>query len=164
MSNFGESGDIKINFNFKRMGEAVRLAVYDTMKKNIAPHAMREAIRNAPVSPTVAQLSATLKRKKRTSRRLMPHGLEKSIMSAVEMRGDSFPDVAVFVPSNSPAGKYARYIHDEKGKKWWKRGIGTQRKGVRADDKFIARAIADNDRKYFAAIGKAVGTAIQKNK
>lgn len=51
----------------------------------------------------------------------------------------------VFVASNSEAGKYARKIHDDKGLTWWNRGPGTQAKGPQADDRFILRAIADEE-------------------
>lgn len=102
----------------------------------------REAVRNAPISPTNNQYSkAVLKRKKRTSRRLHPGGLSRSIeWDARDMEG------AVFVASNSEAARYAKRIHDEKGKTWHKRGPGTVAKGARADDKFIERAVRDNER------------------
>ena len=102
--------------------------------------AKSEAVANAPRSPTMAQLSATFKRKQRTTRRLTPGGLEKSI----EFQQTSMTEGMVFVASNSYAGKYARRIHDEKGVTWRNRGIGTIAKGDRADEKFIARAISDN--------------------
>lgn len=101
--------------------------------------AVREAKANAPRSPTMKQQSATLKRKKRTARRLLPGGLEKSIEYAASETGCS-----VFVAANSQAGMYARRIHDEKGVTWRNRGPGTIAKGVRADEKFIERAIRDN--------------------
>lgn len=43
--------------------------------------------------------------------------------------------------ANAEAGKYAKRIHDEKGKTWRKRGPGTVAKGARADDKYIQRAV-----------------------
>ncbi len=82
-----------------------------------------------------------VRRKRRASSgkaRAVPGGLEKSIESVSTREGCS-----IFVASNSPAGKYAKRIHDEKGKKWWKRGPGTIRKGARADEKFIERAVND---------------------
>lgn len=103
--------------------------------------AKRDAVRNAPRSPTKSQYSATLKRKKRTARRrFFPGGLEKSIET--ETRNAV---CTVFVASNSYAGKYAKRIHDEKGKTWRNRGPGTIAKGARADEKFIERAIKDNE-------------------
>ena len=101
--------------------------------------AVREAKANAPRSPTMKQHSATLKRKKRTARRMLPGGLEKSIEFEATETGCS-----VFVASNSQAGRYARRIHDEKGVTWRNRGPGTIAKGARADEKFIERAIKDN--------------------
>lgn len=102
--------------------------------------AVREAKANAPRSPTNAVLSATLRRKRRTARRTFPGGLEKSIQSELAAHGR----LSVFVASNAPAGRYARRIHDEKGRTWFKRGPGTVAKGSRADEKFVERAIRDN--------------------
>ena len=86
-------------------------------------------------------LKKILTRKKRASSgkaHAVPGGLEKSIEAASIREGCS-----IFVASNSPAGKYAKRIHDEKGEKWWKRGPGTVRKGAQADEKFIERALRD---------------------
>ena len=116
-----------------------------------------EAKRNAPRSPTMAQLSATLKRKKRTARRTTTGGLEKSI--EYEVKGGT---CSVFVASNSYAGKYAKRIHDEKGKSWRKRGPGTIAKGSRADDKFIERAIRDNQGKFLDVFKSELRKALPK--
>lgn len=105
--------------------------------------AVREAKANAPRSPTMKILSATLKKKKRTARRTFPGGLEKSI--TYEVTGGA---ASVFVASNSYAGKYARRIHDEKFVTWKNRGAGTIAKGNRADEKFIERAVNDNQGKF----------------
>lgn len=112
--------------------------------------AVREAKANAPRSPTNKILSATFKRKKRTSRKMMPGGLEKSIFFEVKPYGVKDYVASVFVPSNSFAAKYAKRIHDDKGRTWQKRGPGTEAKGARADEKFIERAIKDNVDKYTA--------------
>ena len=101
--------------------------------------AKSEAVANAPRSPTMAQYSATLKRKKSTTRRLTPGGLEKSI----EFQQTSMTEGMVYVAANSYAGKYAKRIHDEKGVSWRNRGVGTIAKGDRADEKFIERAMSD---------------------
>jgi hypothetical protein len=53
-------------------------------------------------------------------------------------RGGSWVDV--FVPINSRAGKYGKWIHDGR----YNRGPGTRAKGSRAGRKYIKRAIADN--------------------
>ena len=115
--------------------------------------AVREAKANAPRSPTNKILSATLKRKKRTSRKMMPGGLEKSIEYEI-LPGDA--GCSVFVASNSFAAKYAKRIHDDKGRTWQKRGPGTVAKGARADEKFIERAIKDNVDKYAAIVEAAL--------
>ena len=76
-----------------------------------------------------------------------PGGLMRSITFASD---DGKAEI--FVPSNSDAGKYARRIHDEKGITWWKRGPGTQAKGPKADDRFILRAITDNEHQMLKII------------
>lgn len=70
--------------------------------------------------------------------RPMPGALQNSI----QMR-NGVDYIEIFVPSNSPAGKYAAKIHDERGKTWQNRGPGTVAKGPQAKEKFIARAITD---------------------
>lgn len=117
----------------------------------------RESVKNAPISPTNAQYSkAVLKRKKRTSRRLHPGGLSRSIEWAAQgLQG------AVYVASNSEAAKYAKKIHDEKYKTWRKRGPGTIAKGTRADEKFIERALNDNRKAIDGLIDRAVANALK---
>ena len=97
-----------------------------------------------PESPTMGTLSKTLKRKRRTSSRRTPGSLKRSISYEVLDRGCS-----VFVATNpdSRVKKYARRIHDEKGKTWRNRGPGTVAKGPQADEKFIERAIRDREPK-----------------
>jgi hypothetical protein len=119
--------------------------------------AVREAKANAPKSPTMKQLSATLKRKKRTTRRLMPGGLERSIAYEASETGCS-----VFVASNAEAGRYAKRIHDEKGITWRNRGPGTIAKGPRADEKFIERAIRDNAQNFALIVDDEVRKALPK--
>jgi hypothetical protein len=123
----------------------------------IGQHVKREAKLNAPKSPTMTERSATLKRKKRTARRTTPGGLEKSI--EYEVKGGT---CSVFVASNSYAGKYAKRIHDEKGKSWHKRGPGTIAKGSRADDKFVERAIRDNQDKFLDVFKSELRKALPK--
>ena len=69
-----------------------------------------------------------------------PGGLERSI--EFEVRGS---DVEIFVADNSDAGPYAWIIHEEKGNLWKNRGLGTVSKGQKADEKFITRAIEDEE-------------------
>jgi len=110
-----------------------------------------DAIKNAPRSPTMAQAARatrktradTGKRKKATAfTRAKPGGLERSISMQVDK---TKIEGSVFVALNSDGGKYAKRIHDEKGKTWRKRGPGTIAKGPRADHKFIKRALDDNE-------------------
>ena len=100
-----------------------------------------------------------MKRKRITARKqFFPGGLEKSIQAETLANGD----VSVFVASNSLAGEYARYIHDEKGVKWFKRGAGTVAKGSRADEKFIARAVADNSERYLMVYQQEIDREVQR--
>ena len=119
--------------------------------------AVRESKANAPRSPTMKQHSATLKRKKRTARRMLPGGLEKSIEYEATETGCS-----VFVARNSQAGKYAKRIHDEKGVTWRNRGPGTIAKGARADEKFIERAIKDNVQNFGLIVDDELRKALPK--
>lgn len=141
---------------------AIRLnEATSTVFRRIGLHCQREAKKNAPRSPTRKQINATLVRKKRTSRQTFPGGLEKSIEYDYSQEGIE-SQVSVFVPENSPAGKYAKRIHDEKGSSWHKRGVGTQAKGARADDKFIERAVKDNQEHYQTMLVNALDGAIRK--
>lgn len=91
------------------------------------------------VRKTKGVLGRILHRRPRARARAVPGGLEKSIELERTEAG-----VTIFVAANSPAGKYAKRIHDEKGKTWWNRGRGTRDKGAQADDKFIERAVDAN--------------------
>ena len=127
----------------------------------------REAVRNAPRSPTQAQKDATLKnrkkalarrgktRKARATTRAKPGGLERSVEMFIDAgKMEAF----VYVAANSEGGRYAKKIHDEKGKSWGKRGPGTVIKGPRADAKFIARAINDNEN----TVGEKIADELRK--
>ena len=123
--------------------------------------AQREAISNAPRSPTQAQKNALRKTKRKVTRkatahsRTMPGGLEKSIGMKV-----GIDNASVFVASNSQAGRYGARIHDGKGKSWRNRGAGTIAKGARADDKFIERAIKDNQGNFLTLINDEMQKAL----
>ena len=133
------SGFLEEEWKLSRLNPRIQEAVQRALVR-CGMVARMESVRNAPRSPTMAQISATLKRKRRTARRTHPGGLEKSIML------ETTPTTArVFVPSNSLAGKYARRIHDEKGVTWQNRGPGTIAKGPQADEKFIERAIRTHE-------------------
>ena len=101
-----------------------------------APHARRRSLVSRLVHKAVSAVKRMLKRRRRGRARAVPGGLEKSIEIGPVSEGCS-----IFVASNSPAGKYAKRMHDEKGKTWWNRGPGTRSKGTRADEKFIDWAI-----------------------
>lgn len=117
--------------------------------------AQREAKRNAPRSPNRSTLNRLRKTRRPTRRsaratsRPNPGGLIRSIEA--EVRGE---DAAIFVAANSEAGKYAFRIHELKNKPrgWRRRGPGTVLRGSRADEKFLERAIADNDGNFVRII------------
>lgn len=146
--------------------------------------AQREAVRNAPRSPTMAQarkLIATRRklrkkkeytkadwnrfkkrRKANATSRAKPGGLERSISEETNKATGNISEASasIFVSQSSEASKYAKVIHDEKGKRWKKRGAGTMMKGSRADDKFIERAIVENDDKFQAKFERAIQRGI----
>lgn len=70
--------------------------------------------------------------------------------------------VDVFVPSNSEGADYAEKIHDEKGITWKHRGPGTQAKGPQADDKFIGRALDVWKGEFQARMKKAYEIAFRR--
>lgn len=129
--------------------------------------ARKDAVANAPKGPTAEQARAQRKaawvgkhgagkasirafnkaqragkkrRKANSHSRHAPGGLERSIQWRLLGKGLNL-DAEVYVAANAEAGKYAKRIHDEKGKTWRKRGPGTVAKGARADDKYILRAV-----------------------
>ena len=145
--------------------------------------AHKDAIANAPRSPTAAQARAQRKaawvgkhgagkasirafnkaqragkarRKAGSHSRHAPGGLERSI--EWEVRGKGFAmEAEIFVTANAEAGEYAKRIHDEKGKTWRKRGPGTVAKGARADDKFILRAVQQAAKDFPSLLQKWLG-------
>ena len=125
----------------KQHGMGVSRAVGRGMKR-ISNVVAKKAQDYAPRSPTRTIASKTLKVQRRSKSQRTPGGLEKSIRPEIRIAGTDV-DAVVFVASTAPAGKYAKRIHDEKGKTWRNRGPGTVAKGPQADDKFITRAIRD---------------------
>lgn len=113
-----------------RSGTAVRLTKF---------YAVRMSMLLSPASAT----------------RPMPGGLMRSIT----VRNDD-TRVECFVPANSPAGKYAFKIHEEKGSAWSERGPGTQAKGPQADHKFITRAARDKEPDFILIMRDEVTKAI----
>lgn len=155
------------------LGPKMARALSQTLK-TVTGKAWKDSIRNAPKSPTAAQQRSERKarwvakhgssrkslrafnkaqeegknrRKPNSHSRAAPGGLEHSIRWQVKGSG-LFQDGEVFVAANAEAGKYAKRIHDDKGKSWHKRGAGTRAKGTQADDKYIERAI-EKARKTF---------------
>jgi hypothetical protein len=94
----------------------------------------------APISPSQAMLKTKpgFGSKGGGKGRALPGGLRSSI----EFQSNS-TQAEIYVAANSPAGRYAKRIHDEKGKTWFNRGPGTIAAGPQADEKFIQRAIED---------------------
>ncbi len=110
----------------------------------------RDAIRNAPRSPSSSQVFALRKTLRDTSGRFLPRatsrpkpgGLERSIEWAVDEEALS---ASVFVASNAEAGEYAEKMHDERGETWQDLGPGSIAKGGRVGDKFIERSMTENE-------------------
>lgn len=99
------------------------------------------------------------KRKANASSRPMPGGLMQSIASEVIKTGSEIIG-SVFVSDNSAAKEYAKLIHDAKGITWNERGIGTVKKGPRADEKFIERAHAASEESTFRILESEISKAI----
>jgi len=118
--------------------------------------AHRESIRNAPRSPSqsiknkLRKTTRKVKRNPRATSRPKPGGLERSIDFSA-----TADDAEIFVAQNGEAGKYAYRIHEEGPNgsgKWRNPGPGTIVKGARAGDKFIERAITDNQDNFLRII------------
>lgn len=103
--------------------------------------------------------AAKARRSPTASSRPMPGALQDSIQVRC---GVDYAEI--FVPSNSPAGKYAVRIHDEKNQTWWNRGAGTIMKGPQADEKFITRAIKDKAYECRKIVGDAVAKVMEGTK
>lgn len=147
-----------------KLGPLAKRAAYTALNA-AKKEALREAKLNAPRGPTQTQLnkaqkaryvakhgsakgfskhkaSGMARRNPNSHSRPQPGGLENSIKAqTVGAKNASEMQAIIFIASNAPAGKYAKRIHDEKGKSWHKRGLGTVAKGVRADELFIKRAV-----------------------
>ena len=96
------------------------------------------------------------RRKAGSHSRHAPGGLERSIQWRLIGKGFSL-DAEIYVAANAQAGKYAKRIHDEKGKTWRKRGPGTVAKGARADDKYILRAVQKAAKDFPSRLRKWLG-------
>jgi hypothetical protein len=134
----------------------------------------------APISPTQGQLNQ-LRKAEWKLRGKKPSGAQKKawkasknpratsrpkpggLIRSIGMTSDA-KNATIFVATNSEAGKYAYRIHEEKGKTWKNRGPGTVAKpaGLKADAKFISRAIADTRDKQLAILQNEIEKAIAK--
>lgn len=153
--------------------------------KDAGDQAHKDAIANAPKGPTATQARAQrrlswmvkhgggkasmrafnkaqrqgkARRKASSHSRAAPGGLAKSIQWRLIGKGFNL-DAEIYVAANAEAGKYAKRIHDEKGKTWWKRGPGTVAKGARADDKYILRAVQKAAKEFPARFQKWLARA-----
>ena len=113
----------------------------------------------ANISPTQAQKNRLKKTKRKGKRkatattRAKPGGLRRSI----EMEVDPIRMQAiVFVAQNSEGGKYAKKIHDERYVTWRRLGPGSiaANKSGKIGEKFIERAIVDNEKNIQEALRK----------
>lgn len=167
----GTEGANTVRAAFRELDELI-LSGAKAGVTRVAMLARRESVRNAPRSPTQAQKDAGKKinrqkrrklRKANSHSRPKPGGLERSIKmeSNIAARKLSHLSASIFVPANAEAAKYARFIHDEKGKKWRRRGKGTIAKGSRADEKFIARALFENSKKFQEMIASEIARSLK---
>lgn len=92
----------------------------------------------------------------RDKTRVMPGGLERSILFSSD-----WEKAEIFVPSNSPAGKYAAKINNERFSTWRELGPGSQAKGPQAREHFIERAVADNNENMVAILRDETTKAIR---
>lgn len=115
------------------------------------------ASKYAPISPNKGQYKRTLKGGKttRANTSFTSGALQDAIIFEVGK-----DQVSIGVPSNTPAGKYAEKIHEEKGKSWKKRGVATVAKGPKADEKYIYRAADDRADKVDELLDKVIDDMI----
>ena len=166
-----------------RKGLPVVQKALERAMQDAGRQAHKDAIANAPRSPTAAQARAQRKsnwvakhgdgkasirafnkaqrqgkarRKANSHSRHAPGGLMKSIQWRMTGKGFAL-DAEIYVAANAEAGKYAKRIHDEKGKTWRRRGPGTVAKGARADDKYILRAVQKAAKDFPSLLRKRLG-------
>lgn len=112
--------------------------------KSCAERCKALAVRYAPRSPTMANASAALKRKRRTASRKMPGALEKSISCESDATRASVYVARNALCVSSKGFNYAKRIHDERGKTWRNLGPGSVAKGGGVGEKFVERAVRDS--------------------
>ena len=114
-----------------------------------------------PESPTIGDYARQNKsgKTKRNRSGITTGSLRDSI--TVEAKDDY---VSIHVPANSRGGKYGEKMHDKKGVAgrdgWKKRGVRTQQKGSKADEKFIFRAGKDTEREQDAIVDDLINKFI----
>ena len=135
------AGDVKVNTTeltrlMKKINRVSKKSpsLIKKMFTDIGQMVQEKAAELAPRSMTKAEYVSTLKGgvTKRKTSSFTSTALQKSIRFDVKKNR-----VEIGVPSNSPAGKYAEKMHDEKGKSW--DNLGKQNDPV-ATDKFIFKA------------------------
>ena len=111
-----------------------------------------------PESPTKGQYVRTLKTRKTKRNDFNPGALRNSITSKLEDES-----VLIYVPSNSPGGKYAEKIHAERGKTWQHLGPGSKAKNVSGNvgDKFIENAGKDEQKNFEREIQGVIADLIR---
>lgn len=151
------------------VGSLVQQAASDAARWIAGDWMAKAAHTYAPVSPTQEEIDRERARRKgvrvskvkktrlrrKVKNKPIPGGLERSIYATDETVGTDVR-VSCYVRTPSEAQAYANVIHNAKGTRWFKRGIGTVAKGEKADEKFIERARDENLMRYFAAIDKSI--------
>lgn len=157
----------------REMNDRISSAMRRTMSWIAGDWMSQAAHTYAPVSPTQAQIDqarakrkgvkvskvAKARRRRKTKTKPEPGGLERSISATVDQFGEDI-NACCYVRTPSDAQAYANVIHNEKGKRWHNRGLGTRAKGDKADEKFIERARDDNLLRYFSKMDAALDKAI----
>ena len=156
------AGDVTINDKeltllMKKIAKASKQnpRIIKKMLKKVGAIVQGQARKYAPRSKTKSEYVATLKRgkTKRKTSSFTSRNLQKSITSEVKKSS-----VEIGVPSNSPAGKYAEKIHDERGQSWNK--IGDQNTS-KATDKYIFKAFADSRKEIDAELNNMLDEVIK---
>ena len=158
----------------REMNDRISSAMRRTMSWIAGDWMSQAAHTYAPVSPTQAQIDqerakrkgvkvskvAKARRRRKTKTKPEPGGLERSISATVDQSGEDI-NACCYVRTPSDAQDYANVIHNEKGKRWHNRGLGTRAKGDKADEKFIERSRDDNLQRYFSKMDAALDKAIK---
>jgi len=152
---------ISIKTDFKRLDRSLKkLGNADSAKaramKRISRTVEATSKQYAPISPNKAQYESTLVGGKSEQSTFNHGNLTRSITSKSDK-----DKAVIFVPENSRAGRYAKIIHDGKGKTWKKRGVGTIAKGKQADAKYLDRAAENHEKR--GDFGKIIDGEIKRH-